>query len=77
MGEESISLGELLGMDKESVRNRVTKKAEKYLSGEISSFTSSTFNKWVEETKGIKSYKIKKEDKPELVREFLEFLKEQ
>ena len=77
MGEESISLVELLGMDKESVRNRVTKKAEKYLSGEISSFTSSTFNKWVEETKGIKSYKIKKEDKPELVREFLEFLKEQ
>jgi len=75
MGEESISLVELLGMDKESVRNRVTKKAEKYLSGEISSFTSSTFNKWVEETKGIKSYKIEKEDKPELVREFLEFLK--
>jgi len=76
MGEKSISLGELLGMDKESVRNRVTKKAEKYLSGETSSFTSSTFNKWVEETKGIKSYKIKKEDKLELVREFLEFLKE-
>jgi len=74
MGEESISLGELLGMDKESVRNRVTKKAEKYLNGETSSFTSSTFNKWVEETKGIKSYKIKKEDKPEVVREFLEFL---
>jgi len=77
MGEKSISLGELLGMDKESVRNRVTKKAEKYLSGETSSFTSSTFNKWVEETKGIKSDKVRKEDKPELVREFLEFLKEQ
>ena len=77
MGEKSISLGELLGMDKESVRNRVTKKAEKYLSGETSSFTSSTFNRWVEETKGIKSDKVRKEDKPELVREFLEFLKEQ
>ena len=74
MGEKSISLGELLGMDKESVRNRVTEKAEKYLSGENSSFTSSIFNKWVEETKGIKSYKIKKEDKFELIKEFLEFL---
>ena len=70
------ALAKIIGVDKESVRNRVTKKAEKYLSGETSSFTSSTFNKWVEETKGIKSYKIKKEDKLELVREFLEFLKE-
>ena len=74
MGEDSVSLGKLLGMDKESTKKRVIKKAEKYLNNEISTFSSSIFSKWVKETKGIEAYKIKKEDKPEVVEEFLDFL---
>ena len=61
-------------MDKESTRKRVIKKAEKYLENPKSFFSSSTFSKWVKETKGIEAYKIKKEDKPKAVEEFLEFL---
>lgn len=71
ISEDSFKLGEFF---KEKEKETAIKKAEKYLSGESSVFMSSTFNKWAEQTKGIKSYKIKKEDKPELVKEFLEFL---
>lgn len=73
MSEDSFKLGEFF---KEKEKETAIKKAERYLSGESSVFMSSSFNKWVEQTKGIKPYKIKKEDKPELVREFLEFLQE-
>lgn len=58
-------------------KKNTIKKAERYLSGKSSIFYSPPFNKWVEKTKGIKSYEINKEDKPELVKEYLEFLKEQ
>ena len=71
MSEDSFKLGEFF-KEKETA----IKKAERYLSGESSVFMSSSFNKWVEQTKGIRPYKIKKEDKPELLREFLEFLQE-
>ena len=71
ISEDSFKLGEFF---KEKEKETAIKKAEKYLSGESSVFMSSTFNKWAEQTKGIKSYKIKKEDKPELVKEFVEFL---
>ena len=73
MSEDSFKLGEFL---KEKERETAIKKSEKYLSGESSVFISSSFNKWIEQTKGIRPYTIKKEDKPELVREFLEFLQE-
>lgn len=73
MSEDSFKLGEFF---KEKEKETAIKKAERYLSGESSVFMSSSFNKWVEQTKGIRPYKIKKEDKPELVREFLEFLQE-
>ena len=55
-------------------KNNAIKKAEKYLENPGRGFTSNLFTKWVEETKGIKTYQIKKEDKPEAVEEFLEFL---
>ena len=74
MSEDSVSLGQILRMDKESTRKRVIKKAEKYLENPKSFFSSSIFSKWVKETKGIEAYKIKKEDKPKAVEEFLEFL---
>ena len=74
MGEDSVSLAQILRMDKESTRKRVIKKAEKYLENPKSFFSSSIFSKWVKETKGIEAYKIKKEDKPKAVEEFLEFL---
>ena len=74
MGEESFKVGKFL---KESTKKNTIKNAERYLERPVVGFRSNLFNKWVEETKGIKSYQIKKEDKPEVVREFLEFLKEQ
>lgn len=74
MGEESFKVGKFL---KESTKKNTIKNAERYLEKPVVGFRSNLFNKWVEETKGIKAYKIKKEDKPEAVREFLEFLKEQ
>ena len=55
-------------------KNNAIKKAEKYLENPGRGFTSNLFTKWIEETKGIKTYQIKKEDKPEAVEEFLEFL---
>tara|TARA_B110000977_G_C11083960_1_gene493906 strand:+ start:2527 stop:4512 length:1986 start_codon:yes stop_codon:yes gene_type:complete len=76
MAEGSVSLAQIFRADKESTKKRVIKKAEKYLENPQSSvgFRSNLFTKWVEETKGIKTYQIKKEDKPEAVEEFLEFL---
>ena len=71
MGEESFKVGKFL---KESTKKNTIKNAERYLERPVVGFRSNLFNKWVEETKGIKSYQIKKEDKPEAVREFLEFL---
>jgi hypothetical protein len=71
MGEESFKVGKFL---KESTKKNTIKNAERYLEKPAVGFRSNLFNDWVEETKGIKSYKIKKEDKPEVVREFLEFL---
>ena len=55
ISEDSFKLGEFF---KEKEKETAIKKAEKYLSGESSVFMSSTFNKWAEQTKGIKSYKI-------------------
>ena len=55
-------------------KNNAIKKAEKYLENPKRGFTSNLFTEWVKETKGIKTYQIKKEDKPEVVEEFLEFL---
>ena len=55
-------------------KNNIIKKAEKYLENPGRGFTSPLFSKWVEETKGMEAYKIKKEDKPEAVEEFLDFL---
>jgi hypothetical protein len=76
MAEGSVSLAQIFRADKESTKKRVIKKAEKYLENPQGSvgFRSNLFTKWVEETKGIKTYQIKKEDKPEAVEEFLEFL---
>ena len=71
MGEESFKVGKFL---KESTKKNTIKNAERYLERPVVGFRSNLFNDWVEETKGIKAYKIKKEDKPEVVREFLEFL---
>jgi len=74
--QERVPLLKVLGLDRESVKNRIIKQAEDFVSGERTIFSAKQFNDWLEETKGIKFYKVKKEDKPELVREFLEFLKE-
>lgn len=73
--QERVPLLKVLGLDKESVKNRIMKQAEDFVSGKRTYFSSTQFNDWLEETKGIKFYKVKKEDKPELVSEFLEFLK--
>jgi len=73
--QERVPLLKVLGLDKESVKNRIIKQAEDFVSGKRTIFSAKQFNDWLEETKGIKFYKVKKEDKPELVREFLEFLK--
>lgn len=69
------ALAKIIGVDKESVKNRIIKQAEDFVSGKRTYFSSTQFNDWLEETKGIKFYKVKKENKPELVSEFLEFLK--
>ena len=65
----------LIGADKESVRNRIIRRAEKYLAGETSTFTSSEFNKWAKATKGLEVTDIKKNQRRALVKEFLETLK--
>ena len=65
----------LIGADKESVRNRIIRRAEKYLAGETRTFSSSEFNKWAKATKGLEVTDIKKNQKRALVEEFLETLK--
>jgi hypothetical protein len=71
MGEESFKAGQFL---KESTKKNTIKKAERYLENPARGFNTTLFSKWVKETKGIEAYKIKKEDKPEVVEEFLDFL---
>jgi len=66
----------LIGADKESVRNRVIARAEKYLAGDTPMFSSTEFNKWLKEIKNIKATDLDKKDKPRYVKEFLEFIKQ-
>jgi len=74
--QERVPLLKVLGLDKESVKNRIIRQAEDFVSGKRILFSPKSFNDWLEETKGLDYMKVKKENKPELVREFLEFLKE-
>ena len=73
--QERVPLLKVLGLDKESVKNRIIRQAEDFVSGKRILFSPKSFNDWLEETKGLDYMKVKKEDKPELVSEFLEFLK--
>ena len=68
------ALAKIIGVDKESVKNREIKKTENFISGE-SMLLPFTFSKWLRETKEIQSSKINKEDKIKYAKEFLEFLK--
>ena len=61
--QERIPLLKVLGLDKESVKNRIIKQAEDFVSGKRTIFSAKQFNDWLEETKGIKFYKVKKENK--------------
>jgi hypothetical protein len=67
------ALAKIIGVDKESVKNREIKKTENFISGE-SMLLPFTFSKWLRETKEIQSSKINKEDKIKYAKEFLEFL---
>tara|TARA_B100001939_G_scaffold273894_1_gene241826 strand:+ start:1414 stop:3252 length:1839 start_codon:yes stop_codon:yes gene_type:complete len=74
--QERVPLLKVLGLDKESKRNRLIKNAEQFVDGKRVSFISPEFSRWLKSTKGLNITELKKEDKPELVSEFLEFLKE-
>ena len=67
------ALAKIIGVDKESVKNREIKKTENFISGE-SMLLPFTFSKWLKETKEIQSSNINKEDKIKYAKEFLEFL---
>jgi len=67
------ALAKIIGVDKESVKNREIKKTENFISGE-SMLLPFTFSRWLRETKEIQSSKINKEDKIKYAKEFLEFL---
>ena len=73
--QERVPLLKVLGLDKESKRNRLIKNAEQFVDGKRFSFISPEFSRWLKSTKGLNITEVKKEDKPELVSEFLEFLK--
>jgi hypothetical protein len=73
--QERVPLLKVLGLDKESRRNRLIQNAEQFVDGKRFSFISPEFSKWLKSTKGLNITEVKKEDKPELVNEFLEFLK--
>lgn len=67
------ALAKIIGVDKESVKNREIKKTENFISGE-SMLLPFTFSKWLKETKEIQFSNINKEDKIKYAKEFLEFL---
>lgn len=75
MGQEAFRLISVPGKFKKANRESLIKKAKKYVNGESSFFSSNTFNIWLKENKGITStLKLDKEEKRELVQEFLDTL---
>ena len=75
MGQEAFRLISVPGKIKKANKESLIKRAKKYVNQESSFFSSNTFNRWLKENKGITStLKLDKEEKRELVQEFLDTL---
>lgn len=75
MGQEAFRLISVPAKIKKANKESLIKRAKKYVNEESSFFSSDTFNRWLKENKGITStLKLDKEEKRELVQEFLDTL---
>ena len=75
MGQEAFRLISVPAKIKKANKESLIKRAKKYVNAESSFFSSDTFNRWLKENKGITTtLKLDKEEKRELVQEFLDTL---
>jgi len=75
MGQEAFRLISVPAKIKKANKESLIKRAKKYVNEESSFFSSDTFNRWLKENKGITTtLKLDKEEKRELVQEFLDTL---